>query len=240
MENYPVFMTKLRSIYIFKNSAMKVEEAKFEDLTREVVDTILENTIKLSNESKTPASSRKNKKKFEKNFQIIVEDGFASTMKRLSKDEGLDHVKALNSLTKAHMISFLDKMIPEKSYNGLEELKGTVLKAKPRDALNFIKGIGKKIKNISGQFIGSSEATSDNTNSETKVIRIPLKEPEPEIFSKDIHPLDQLELEARDQLYNIPELYSETQDQRRIPKALRKPRIDEDSMLEEGSHHQFS
>lgn len=143
-------MTKLRSIYIFKNSAMKVEEAKFEDLTREVVDTILEKTMVLSNNSKTPSSSRKNKKKFQQNFQVIVEEGFNSTMKRLSKDEGLDHVKALNSLTKAHMIRFLDKLIPEKSYSGLEELKSTVLKAKPRDALNLLRGIGKKIKNITG------------------------------------------------------------------------------------------
>ena len=111
-------------------------------------------------------------------------------MKRLSKDEGLDHVKALNSLTKAHMISFLNKLIPEKSYSGLEELKYTVLKAKPRDALNLLKGIGKKIKNISGQLIGSSEATSEATNTDNQIRRVPLKEPEPEIFNKELNPLD--------------------------------------------------
>jgi hypothetical protein len=34
-------MSRFRSMHVFKTVAMMVEEAKFEDVTREIVDTIL-------------------------------------------------------------------------------------------------------------------------------------------------------------------------------------------------------
>lgn len=127
-------------------------------------------------------------------------------------------------------------MMPHKSYNALEELRKTKMKSKSRDVLPFIKGIGLKFKTLVDEDSDEDLKSSSNSDSNKSKSRVPLKEPEPEIFVPEGH-FDSLEKEAR-HLLNSDRSQKIDHMPIRIPKAKKKPPIDEELLMEEGTHHE--
>lgn len=230
--NEPI-LCKLRSIHIYKSVAMMVEESKFEDVTREVVDSIL-NEPNLKKDIQN--NKRRVQRKFEKNFESIIDQGIMQAIKNRGVHTGIDSDLALTSKTRDHVLSFLEAMMPKKSYNALEELRKTKMKSKSRDVLPFIQGIGQKFKNLSMGKMDSLFDKNSDIQIDSQKMREPLKEPEPEIFNSPPDSMDRREKEARG-LMNSNRAHKIDHKPILIPKSKKMPHIDEELLMEEGSHH---
>lgn len=205
-------MTKLRSVCVFKKIAMRVEERKFDDLTKLVIKQILDNP-----DYKDRKNDFRLKRKMDRHFDELVEESIVDLYKNKFNDFIFSYqVKSLGG----KMIKFLEDSLPNKSYEGLEHVKNYELKHCDDEKLTMLT----KGNSFSDKFMKSKISEESEGNPR------PLMEPEPEILNTE-----GISLLDKGQVYHIPD-EEEEEKMMVVPESKKKPVIKYRSQYEEGSH----
>ena len=228
-------MKRLRSMYLFRAASIKVEETKFLDIIRDVVENIL-NDSALKEENET--NKRKVTRKFEKQFSEMVDAAIVKTIKNID-DQTLDTEVEITKKMSNYIKAYFSDMLQKRSYESLTELRDVTLK---KDTANLppvsktnTKKLGKENQPKSFDEVLKPSDLNIDYESNNGANRMPLKEPEPEIFNPNKDDISLQEKEARLMIQNYPV------DDRgyipiMLPKSKKKPTIDKDLMMDEGSH----
>lgn len=205
-------MTKLRSVCVFKKIAMRVEERKFDDLTKLVINQILDNP-----DYKDHKNDFRLKRRMDRHFDNLIEDSIVDLYKNKFHDIIFSYqVKSLGG----KMIKFLEDSMPQKSYEGLEHVKNYDLKHCDDEKLSLL------TKNTFSDKFMKSKEISEQSESKPR----PLMEPEPEILNTE-----GISLLDKHKEYKIPD---EDEDGKElfVPESRKKPVIKYRSQYDEGSH----
>lgn len=155
-----------------------------------------------------------------------MDEGILKTIKNRGTQDSKEYPDiALNEKTKSHVVNFLSAMIPKKSYKCLEEFRDTTLKQKSRDVLPFLRGIGQKFKSLAGSGLDKFSSSQSSLTLDLGNLKLPLNEPEPEIFNLSPEAID---LDEKDARIKINSNRSHRIDHKPIfvPKSKRPPHID--------------
>lgn len=209
-------MSKLRSVGVFKKIAMRVEERKFDDITKLVVTQIMESPSLKKYSDKTDFRI---KRLIERNFEELVETGVDELYQ-----EKLNHFISISQIQplKIKIMKFLESKMPSKSYEGLSFIKTTELSHCDDENLEFLLNSNTK------EFKDTEQSLFKKSSGSGLEKKKPLEEPEPEILMTE----NKLLIDRDYHVPSEPEVFHSI----KIPKTKKKPKTKLKTNFDEGSH----